>query len=242
MNSLAPTSGSFRVFTVPDCVTAPAPFCLGMFGTPTIRANFAERSDSGMSAFPRAILGGSFYSAYIELFAALGTSKRTAGITNRGSRRPGPELLSTLCAGFALPDNGQTSIPHQIWMLPVKRLLSSAVAYIAQCHKVVKTISLLIGLEQVKRLDVMHREMVNASAMLAGVPVTLKYLFPLVVPVCAAIVNVAALPDWTLRASKAPLAPFCITGIGAERVCPGNVVWFALKLLSALVARQSNHT
>lgn len=144
----------------------------------------------------------------VERLAAMGTSERAAGITNCGTWRPGPELFAALLTGLALPDNGQASISHQIGMRPVECLFGYAVANVAEGDQIVQAIGLLVGLEQVKRLFVVYREIVNRATMLAGMTVSLKRLFSLFVPVCAAIVDMPALPDWAISTHKAPFAPF----------------------------------
>jgi len=95
-------------------------------------------------------------------------------------------------------------------MFTVKGLLRYTMTHITERDQVAEAVGLLIGLEQVKRLFVMYREIVTRSAMLASVPVSLKRLFSLVVPICATIVKVPTLPSPTIRANESALAPFGI--------------------------------
>jgi len=169
----------------------------------------------------------------IERLATMGTSERAAGITNCSTWRPGPKLFAALLASLTLSDNGQASITHQVRMCPIKSLFGYAVAHIAEGDQIVQAIGLLVGLEQMERLFVVYREIVNRSAMLAGVPISLNGFFSLFVPVCAAIVDMPTLPNRAICAHKAPFAPFRVTGPIAK-VALFDLARLQLKRLSTL--------
>jgi hypothetical protein len=242
VSRLSSTPWGIGVRVVPDSITIPATVGLGMLGASTVRADSAPCGYVGIPAIAGAILGRAIQFARVERLAAAGARIGAAGVAYLRAWRPGPELCAALLAHLGLSDDGQAAIPHQVGMLTVKGLFGYAVADIAECDQVVQAVGLLVGLEQVKRFLVVDREIVNRTAMLAGVAVSLKRLFSLTVPVCAAIVKVSTLPAWAFWSSKAPFAPSRVAIPRAKAMCPVDVVRFSLELSPALVTHQSNHT
>ena len=186
-------------------------------------------------AITRAILGRAVQLARIERLATMGASVGTAGVTHLRAWRPGPELRSTLAASLGLSDDGQAAIPHRIGVFSVKGLLRYTVADVAERGQVVEMVGLLVGLEQVKRLFVMHREIITRAAMLAGVAVSLKRLFSLVIPIRATRVTMPTLPSVAIGTDKAPFSPFCVA-LPITEIVIGNLARLQLKRCATLGA------